>query len=105
MNVTLKRTAKDILKLSGTAGYSISYWCAWYDGEKLKPHDDEDVYPLDWERVPELVFNPDGIKYVKPETLARLRSCFIDHEDIIDPDGETDDILIQLAAFGQIVYG
>lgn len=103
--VTLQRTARDIVRLTGTAGVSIAYWCAWYDGDKLQPHDDKTVYTLDWERVPEIVFNPAGIKYVDSRNLARLRSCFIDDEDIIDPDGVTDDILIQLAAFGEIVYG
>lgn len=105
VSVTLQRSAKDILNLTGTVGVATNYWCEAMENGYVKPHDDDEWYELKWDRVPELVFDSKTIKYLSKDTLNRLRSCFINDEDLIDPDGFTDDVIIQLAAFGEIVYG
>lgn len=105
VSIELLRGAKDIVNATGTLGISISYWCEDLKNGHVKPFDDDNWYELNWDRVPEIVFNPDGIRHVSVDVLNRLRSCFINHDDILDPDGYTDDILCQLAAFGEVVYG
>jgi hypothetical protein len=105
VSVTLQRSAKDILSLTGTVGISIAYWCETMENGHVKPHDDDRWFELDFARVPDLAFNPKGVKGLSNDTLNRLRSCFINDEDYIDPDGYTDDAIVQLAAFGEVIYG
>lgn len=101
-------SAKAMAEGTGCLGMAIGYWASDYDGETVTDAETGEVIKLDWDRAERLILSNEPVKYLGDRARWSLRSALLAGSEDAGhayTDGTTSDLFVQIAAFGEVVFG